>query len=294
LAAAEAAAAAGVDTDAVNNTFVVAPQFLDVATNPMESEHYGPLPSNLLRWRGGRASGGASVDLDLDGDGTPDSGAIGSFDVMDALLERVCRRQLFPNLQAIVIAGHSNGGRFMARYAAVSRFEPRVATPRGVAVRYAVMGSGSYLYMNAARQKFIDDSYLSAATSAVWRDRIVSVVDHTPICKLDAAEIDHWPHGLTDLWEYPARVGVDLIRAQFGIRDVRYLVGELDLSPSFVECPERMQGPDTLAKTLLYFTHLEQFYGPALAHRLSVVPGVRHSGYAEMVSAAGSAALFGP
>jgi hypothetical protein len=213
---------------------------------------------------------------------------------MDALLERVCRRQLFPNLQTIVIAGQSNGGRFIARYAAVNQFEPRVATPRGVAVRYVVMGSGSYLYMNEHRLTFVDDSYLAAATSSTWQSRVVSLVDFYSVCKVDAAAIDYWPNGLSELTIYPARVGRAAIREQFGTRDVRYLVGEHDLSPSYPECPERVQGPNTLAKMLLYYTHLQQFYGAELHHRLSVIPGVGHSGHDAMVSPDGVAALFGP
>ena len=93
---------------------------------------------------------------------------------------------------------------------------------------------------------------------------------------------------------YPARVGAAQIRSQFASRDVHYIIGEGDLLASFTNCPERVQGQDTLAKTLLYYRHLEQFYGSALRHRLHVLPNVGHSGLGEMTSPLGLGAIFGP
>lgn len=290
LAATKAAADTGVDNRALNNTLIIAPQF--ISTN----EYYRKLVPNILHWNGGRASSSESVERDLDGDGIPDSGTLSSFTVMDTLLERVCRRSLFPNLMIVVIAGHSNGGRFMARYAAASRFEQEVATPRDIHVRYLVMGSGSYLYMGERRQVFEDDTYLTAAHSDDWRDTIVNLEDFSTVCDEGAERFNDWPWGLNDLWPYPAQVGAEQIRNQFGSRDVHYLVGERDpnLSASFTFCQERVQGRDTLAKTLLYYRHLEQLYEADLRHTLHVVPNVGHSGRGEMTSPQGLAALFGP
>lgn len=182
----------------------------------------------------------------------------------------------------------------MARYAATSRFEQEVAKPRGIHVRYLVMGSGSYLYMDERRQMFEDDTYLTAAHSDDWQDTIVNLDDFSTVWEEGADRFNNWPWGLNDLWPYPTQVGAEQIRNQFGSRDVHYLVGEHDLSPSFTFCQERVQGRDTLAKTLLYYRHLEQFYGASLRHRLHVVPDVGHRGRGEMLSDQGLAALFGP
>ena len=56
----------------------------------------------------------------------PDSGTVCSYAVLDTILERLSKPTLFPNLRNIVIAGQSNGGQFVARYAAISRFEDQV------------------------------------------------------------------------------------------------------------------------------------------------------------------------
>lgn len=295
LSAVRAGADTGVDPHALSNTLIIAPQFLNT------DECCREISPNLLHWIGGRASSAQSVEGDLDGDGVPDSGTLSSFTVMDTLLDRVCRRHLFPNLGIVVIAGHSNGGRFMSRYAAVSRFEQEIANPRGIHVRYLVMGSGSYLYMDDRRLAFAGDAYLNAAHSDDWRNTLVDLTDFSTVCSEDPASFDHWPWGLVlptldgiPRYPYPDRVGAAQIRSQFGSRDVHYLVGEEDLSTSFTQCPERVQGQDTLAKTLLYYRHLEQFYGSALRHRLHVLPNVGHSGLGEMTSPQGLGAIFGP
>ncbi|WP_373498885.1 DUF6623 family protein [Desulfococcus sp.] len=295
LAAARAAADTGVDPHALSNTLVIAPQFLST------SECCRRLAPNILLWNSGRASSKSSTEGDMDGDGVPDTGTLSSFTVMDTLLERICRRSLFPNLAIVVIAGHSNGGRFMSGYAAASRFEQEAAAPRGIHVRYLVMGSGSYLYMDEGRLAFEDDTYLSAAHNDGWRDTILDLTDFSTVCSEDPAGFNDWPWGLTmptingnPKYPYPARVGAAKIRSQFGSRDVHYIIGEGDLLASFTNCPERVQGQDTLAKTLLYYRHLEQFYGSDLKHHLHVLANVGHNGLKEMTSSRGLAAIFGP
>jgi pimeloyl-ACP methyl ester carboxylesterase len=270
------------DPGVADETFVIAPQFA------LLSELPSAIPADVLYWTGGRASGNLSGNDPT----APRAFAIRSFDVMDALLAQLCRPEIFPNLETIVLVGHSNGGRFLARYAAASPAEDWAARPRGIHVRYVVMGSGSYLYVNEQRQTFVDDTYKSAAHNDDWRQAIVSLVDYDSICSVDADKVNHWPNGLNALWNYPGQFGADRIRAQFGRRDVIYLVGENDLFESFKDCPERVQGPDTLAKTLLYYRHLEQHYGSDLKHRMRVVAGVGHWGLGTMTSPEGIEEIF--
>jgi pimeloyl-ACP methyl ester carboxylesterase len=291
LAAVQAAIDHGVDLAAADNTLIIAPQLINVG------EYYKKIAPNILHWRNGRALGAESVEGDLDGDGIPDSGTLSSFTVMDTLLERVCRLSLFPNLAIVVIVGHSNGGRFMSCYAATSRFEQEVASPRGIHVRYVVSGSGRYLYMNDSRYAFEDDTYLGAADPNVnWRDTIVDLarVDFSSVCDEDPEKFNDWPLGLSNLDPntYPAQVGETTIYNQFGTRDVHYLVGSKDLSKSYPECPERVQGQNTLAKALLYHWHLEQL-GWNDCHHLHIVPNAWHSGKLNMCSDLGSRAIFG-
>jgi pimeloyl-ACP methyl ester carboxylesterase len=270
-------------------TFVIAPQFFRLdADDPAKDEVSGSIPNDVLYWSSGRASGNPSGNLDR----APRSYRIRSFDVMDELLTQLCNPLVFPNLKIIVLIGQSNGGRFLARYAAASPVEDRFARPRGIHMRYVVMGSGSYLYMDDKRYAFIDEAYKQALLHENWRVKITSLSNFSSVCSEKADQFNHWPNGLDSLWNYPNQFGAERIRAQFGKRDVIYLVGENDLSGSFPECPERVQGPDTLAKTLLYFHHLEQYYGSDLSHRLRVVANVGHWGLGTMTSPEGIEEIF--
>jgi pimeloyl-ACP methyl ester carboxylesterase len=273
----------------IGETYVIAPQFFTLDPNdPSKDEVSGSIPSDVLYWSGGRASGNLSGNLAR----APRSYRIRSFDIMDELLAQLCNPLVFPNLKIIVLIGQSNGGRFLARYAAASPIEDRFARPYGIHMRYVVMGSGSYLYMDDKRYTFVDETYKQTALGETWRDKIASLSNFSSVCSEKADEFNDWPCGLSSLWNYPNQFGAERIRAQFGKRDVIYLVGENDLSGSFSECPERVQGPDTLAKTLLYFYHLEQHYGSDLNHRLRVVANVGHWGLGTMTSPEGIEEIF--
>ena len=65
-----------------------------------------------------------------------------SFDLMDEILRRTGAQGVFPNLKAIVLAGHSAGGQFVTRY----QMANQVHDTLGVAISYIVANaSGAYL-----------------------------------------------------------------------------------------------------------------------------------------------------
>ena len=260
---------------ASDTTLIVAPQFI------YPREYYSGLPADLLHWNGGRAYGAESVERDRDCDGSPESGTLSSFAVMDTLLERVGRRSLFPNLAIIVIAGQSNGGQFVNRYAASSRFEQEVAIPRGIHMRYVAMNSGSYLYFHEER--------------AVPGETNVFEVPE------DCEGYNDWPYGVADLdlaacpWTYAKRVGASAMRDQYPGRDVIYLNGALDTAvESDPNCKDALQGRHTLERGEIYFNYLLHRFRTALQHERHVVAGVGHTGFGTMTSTEGLAALFGP
>lgn len=275
MATLDAAVAGSVDLNAHANTLVVAPQFL------YEREYYGAFPPHVLHWTGGRAYGGESAETDLDGDGAADSGRLSSFTVLDTLLDRLSRRALFPNLRIIVVAGQSNGGQFVNRYAATSCFEQNVAAPRDIHMRYVVMNPGSYLYFNG--------------------ERAAPGTTNTFQVPAGCAGYDNWPHGLADLasptcpWTYAKLVGVTAITLQYPGRDVTYLNGALDTAvESSPACKDSLQGLHRLQKGEIYFNYLQHYFGSLLRHTRFVIPGVGHNGRATMTSASGLATIFGP
>ena len=85
---------------------------------------------------------------------------ISSFGAMDVLLESLCDRKRFPNLQRIVVTGHSAGGQFVHRWALSSnswcfgdgqyahRWAPKSDLPN---VRTVVANPRSFTYLDNRR-----------------------------------------------------------------------------------------------------------------------------------------------
>jgi pimeloyl-ACP methyl ester carboxylesterase len=95
------------------------------------------------RWR----SGGMSLSTGLN----KDLPSLSSFEVIDRLIDVTIK--LNPGIRRIIILGHSAGGQFAVRYAAInSRHE--FLEQQGVSIRYVVANSSSYPYLDETRFHF--------------------------------------------------------------------------------------------------------------------------------------------
>ena len=65
-----------------------------------------------------------------------------SFDFLDAILRKLARRDVFPNLRGIVVTGHSAGGQVANRYGMSSKVHDGL----GVPVQYVVANPSSYAW----------------------------------------------------------------------------------------------------------------------------------------------------
>lgn len=185
-----------------------------------------------------------------------------SYDFADALLERLARRDVFPNLSSIVVAGHSAGGQFVGRYAMSNPLHDRL----GVPVTYVVANPSSYTYPDELRP---------AVTVA------------------GCAGFDRWPYGLRDRRGYSARFPGEALTKQLVGRPVTFLVGELDVlqRQNFdASCAAMAQGPTRLARGLAYVKHLNERHGAR--HRALVVPACGHSARCMFTSEAALPFLF--
>ena len=90
---------------AVDDTVVVAPHFIACADKPDVNEVVWSCGGDS--WR----SGGAATSH-------PD---LSSFDLADQILRKLATKNTFPNMQAIVVAGHSAGGQYVTRYEMANR-----------------------------------------------------------------------------------------------------------------------------------------------------------------------------
>ncbi len=242
-------------TDLAHNdhTAVVAPQFLIE-----EDMAFYDLPDDTLYWARRGEGDWRAGDESLN-----QTGEISSFEVMDQLLLRLADRDAYPNVEEIIIAGHSGGGQFVNRYAAGGAAEDEAAPD--ISWRYVVSSPSMYLYMSAER-----------------------VIDGT----LNEFEIPSDPgsrsyndyyYGLDNLNLYMSERGAAQLRENYSSRQITYFVGEEDNDPNDPSLATgtrpMLQGDNRLERGIIYFNHLQDELGPDILKNqdLEIVENAGHS-----------------
>lgn len=261
--AAEAASLSGVG----GSTLVVAPRFL-ADSDPMPS-------SRTLYWSsGGWKSGSRSLTSPH-----PRPWAISSYEVLDALMTAAADKTRFPQLQRLVVAGHSAGGQFTNRYTASTRL-PADLTP-GVVRRSVIANPSSYLYFDARRY-----------AGTTLRNLTSSEAGACP-------GYNRYKYGLQGRYAFLAALDDATLRNRYAGTQTRYLLGDQDTSTTSTSldtsCEAKWQGASRFERGKRYHAYLAAALGADvhLRHQLSVVPGVGHNGRGMLTSTAGRAALFG-
>ncbi|MGN6317207.1 alpha/beta hydrolase [Trinickia sp.] len=254
----QARAAAGGDGE---KTLLIVPQFLAAADVDAHRLTPDTLHWEWTGWMGGDAALGPAP--------------ISSFAALDAIVERLARRDSFPSLETVVIAGHSGGGQVAQRYAVLTRAEGRL-TSQGVALRYVIANPSSYVYFDALRP---------AAEGGF-----------APFDGAHCPGFNDWKYGLNRLPAYArAGDGVLALEDAYARRDVTVLLGSLDCDPEHPaldrSCAAQTQGPHRLGRGLAYARYMKMRH-PSLGHRTVVVDGFGHDGKGIFCSPQGVAALF--
>jgi len=181
---------------------------------------------------------------------------LASYDLMDAILRKLARKDVFPNLRAIVVAGHSAGGQFVTRYEMANRVHDSL----GVAVTYVVSNPSSYAYLDTNRP---------TADGSGFRN--------FPDAK-NCTTYDRWPYGLEGRTGYAAKSPDEVLKQQIAARPVTYLLGEIDILPlgGFdSSCPAMAQGPTRLARGQAFGKYVNEKFGAR--HKVAVVPLCGHN-----------------
>jgi pimeloyl-ACP methyl ester carboxylesterase len=260
-----AAQAAGVGAE----TLVVAPYFQVPAGVDCDGATASPAPADLVWSCGDWKDGGQAAN-----------GAATSYDVVDAIVEAIAAPGRFPALERIVIAGHSAGGQFTTRYAALSH------TPSAARARYVVANPSSYLYFDDARATSASTCDATGCTGG-FASPYFDVAD--------CPAYDQFPYGLENPYGYA--VGAASPVATLLGRDVTFLAGDLDVLANATgtdmdtSCSANAQGIDRRTRALEYWTYLRERYGSTAP--LTVVPGCEHSESCMFGSAEAAIALFG-
>jgi pimeloyl-ACP methyl ester carboxylesterase len=246
---------------AAQGSITIAPQFLD----EQDIASYG-MPWNVLRWRG----------TDWEAGDPADRARMGTFDVVDAIIARLSDRSLFPNLQWIVLVGHSGGAQLVQRYAVVGKAAAAHDTG-DIHIRYVIANPSSYLYFS--------------------QDRPAKKGGFEPFhgCR----SFNHWKYGTEDPPSYVESKSADdwtEMESKYAKRDVIYLLGTADKDPHQkdldVTCGGEAEGPNRLARGNAYFAYLHARHSSDWNQRLWFVEGAGHSASQMIDSTCGIAAVF--
>ena len=130
---------------ALNDTVIIAPRFASNSSAPTNQiggcrDTLAPAEANWIcetqradSWR----FGGDDVG----------NGKVSSFDFVDEIVRRLARREVFPNLKKIVVAGHSAGGQFVIRYEMSNQVHDSI----DASVSYVVSNPSAYTYVDEVR-----------------------------------------------------------------------------------------------------------------------------------------------
>jgi len=260
------AVAAGFLADALEDAVIVAPRFASNESNcrdklaPQELNWTCAGPSS---WR----SGGAAIT----------NPTVTSFDVGDAIVRRLARKDIFPNLKTIVFTGHSAGGQYTTRYAMANQLHEKA----GVPITYVVANPSSYTYPDNLRPSA---SAYPANVAAAAPGYMVPLLAKPPppfgrfADAGNCTAYDSWPYGFQSRVGYAAKLSDAQLKTQLTTRPTLYLLGVLDILPLYGfdgSCAAMAQGPTRLARGLAYMRYLNENHGAR--HRAEVVPACGHS-----------------
>jgi hypothetical protein len=239
---------------ALDDTVVIAPRFASDSGGGRGAAGGGcadKLAPNEVNWPcGGDSwrSGGVSTSYK----------ELNSYDFADQLLQRLARKDVFPNLKTIVVAGHSAGGQFVTRYEMANKLHDSL----GVRILYVVANPSSYAYLDPLRP--------TADGKNVGR-----FGDGR-----NCTTYNMWPYGLESRGNgYASKIPDDVLKKQLAARPTTYLLGELDILPLAgfdSSCPAMAQGPTRLARGQAWVNYVNTKYGAA-GHKAVVVPLCGHN-----------------
>jgi len=257
----ETATAAAFIAGALDDTVVIAPHMID-ATDHAEA--------NEIVWQSSWRTGGpARTNPDLS-----------SFDFVDEILRKLATKTVFPNMHAIVVAGHSAGGQFVNRYEMCNAVHDTL----GVPVSYVVANPSSYAWPAAVRPLPQGDADPATAKEAWNQPDTTPLPPHTnytfgPFDATKAPTFDRWPMGLENrTGAYVAKLTDAQLTKQLVERPTTYLLSQVDTLPlgGFDGSANAMaQGPTRRSRGEAFVKYITDMLGAK--PQLIIVPECGHN-----------------
>src|SRR5437870_9691075 len=239
------AVAAAFLAGALEDTIVISPRFASNDGRGCSDK----LAANEINWScsgDSWRSGGVSIS----------NKELTSYDFMDEILRRLVRKDVFPNLKAIVLCGHSAGGQYVTRYEMANQVHDKL----GVPITYVVSNPSSYAYLDPERPSGTNNELRAFGDAR------------------NCTTFGNWPYGLKSRSGYTAKISDDQLKQQLASRSVTYLLGELDILPlgGFdSSCPAMAQGPTRLARGQSFVAYINAKY--KAQHKTIVIPLCGHN-----------------
>lgn len=255
-----------------DETLFISPQF--TSEKDLEDHKHN---ANHLFWRNNNwRIGDASVSSKKRKMGE----AFSSFSLVDSMIARVCNSKLFPKLKKVIVIGHSAGGQFVSRYAAMTPMpNPEQSRLRGCKFRFIIMNPSTYLYLDDRRPTKMGDNLTFSRPDTTG-----------------CSTFNEYPRGFENLNPYASKIGVETIKQQFLNRDIAFILGGSDVDmndPSLDKsCGGNLQGRFRLERGQFYYQYLQLFSKKGKIHTVEVVPNVAHSGEKMVTSKAALRSLF--
>jgi hypothetical protein len=233
-----------------NRFWVLAPQIIE----GVKLDEKG-----LLFWDRRWRSGGMSLSTGLN----KDLPSLSSFEVIDRLIGVAVK--LNPGIRQIFILGHSAGGQFVARYAAInSRHE--LWEQQGISIRYVVANPSSYPYLDQTRFHFNSAGEILITS----REELMNCPGY-----------NKYQYGLEELYGYAEALSPQIIRIRLLTRPVMFVLGTADTDRDWSldkTCEADVQGKNRYERGLLYKHHLGPFVksSPNSRHIWLEIPEVGH------------------
>lgn len=210
------AAAAAFLAGAIEDTAVISPRIASADRTCTDK-----IAANEVSWSctgdSWRSGGSAASHPDLT-----------SFDFVDQILKKLANKSIFPNMKAIVVAGHSAGGQFVARYQMSNRMHDTL----GVPVTYVVANPSSYAWPDATRPLPTDDGAPDNAKGAWNLDTVHTKFSYGAFDGKGCPTYDRWPFGFANrTGGYTAKTSDDQLKKQLVSRPTTYLFGQVDVLP---------------------------------------------------------------
>jgi pimeloyl-ACP methyl ester carboxylesterase len=210
------AVAAAFLAGALDDAVVIAPRIASADRNCKDT-----LDVNEVSW----SCGGDSW---RSGGSSPTHPDLTSFDLVDQILRTLANKRTFPNMKAIVVAGHSAGGQFVARY----QMANRVHDSLGVPVAYVVANPSSYAWPDATRPLPVDDAAPDNARAGWNTEAAHAKFSYGPFEGGACANYNRWPFGLAErTGGYTATITDDQLKRQLAARPATYLLSQVDTLP---------------------------------------------------------------